>query len=104
MDLKVGLTPVDSHISSETNSHVAHLPRKNVLSQLFRKSSAFNFFTLIKKKAHANSDFCPNLLFRSTDLQSQYMFYSGGLQHRNPVQFSAVDVGSGRKLPSAKES
>lgn len=49
MDLKVHLTPMTSYISSETNSHVAHLPSKNLLSQLFRKSAAFHFSYLKPK-------------------------------------------------------
>lgn len=47
-DLKVSLTPVNSYISRETNSLVARLPSKNLLSQLLRKSAASHFSYLKK--------------------------------------------------------
>lgn len=48
--VKTTMTPVNSHISSETNPWVIDLPGKNLWSQLSRRSAAFHFHVEKKKK------------------------------------------------------
>lgn len=47
---KTTVTPVNSHISSETNPWVVILPSKNLWSQLSRMSAAFHFHVEKEKK------------------------------------------------------